>query len=86
VLKSWQVASLMCHKESKTEKMMKRTKNRNYYSSEDTVQIIVHGVSPDRRRESMVGRICERVIGFKPRVRVREFQTARVVNQQRKRL
>jgi len=58
-IKSWQVASLIYHTEPEQKKITKRTKNKNGYSSEETLEIIILGVTPDGR-ESMVGRICER--------------------------
>jgi len=39
----------------------KETKNKNCYSSEEMVHVIVHGVSADGGRDYTVGRICDGV-------------------------
>jgi len=50
----------MYHNEqNQSQKEGKETKNKNQYSSEETVNVIVHGVSPEGGRQSMVGRVCE---------------------------
>jgi len=57
----------LAHRTKNTEKLMKN-KKQNPISSEEEVQSRVRGVSPGRGRESVAGKICERV-DFKPEVK-----------------
>jgi len=41
--------------QNQKRKKMKRTKNENRYSSDETVRVIVDGVSPEGGRESIYG-------------------------------
>ena len=60
MLESQRTVSSMYHNEqNQSQKEGKETKNKNQYSSEETVNVIVHGVSPEGGRQSMVGRVCE---------------------------
>jgi len=58
---------------TRIEKITKRPKSKNRCSPAEIVQIIVCGIRPQGESETMVERICQREIGFKPRVTVREL-------------
>jgi len=49
-------ASLVCQ----TKKVMKKLKTKNQDAQKKRSSHKVRGVSPEARRESMVGKICER--------------------------
>jgi len=65
--KSWRTASLICRTDPNKKKSNEETKNKSRDAQKKWSSHKVRGVSPEPRRESMVGKICE-LMSFKTTV------------------
>jgi len=70
--KSWRIASLICRTEPNKKSNGETLKNKNWDARKKRSSDKVRGVSPEAGRESMVGKILWKEVGFEPGVHERE--------------